>query len=81
VKYRLLFFASFTDDRTGEKKIVQLKSFVDNKNISKVIRLNTDDTYRSPGWHRVTWDANKDGVANYSRNVTYRVITVPGGER
>ncbi|MGN0847215.1 MAG: hypothetical protein ACI4RA_07515, partial [Kiritimatiellia bacterium] len=37
------------------------------------VRSDATTKLYEPGWHRITWDANADGVAVFSRNVRYRL--------
>ncbi|MGN0848037.1 MAG: hypothetical protein ACI4RA_11745, partial [Kiritimatiellia bacterium] len=50
----------------GEAK--ELTKFLDPKTL-KTVDLNGQ--FCGKGWHRVTWDANADGVAQFSQNVKY----------
>ncbi|MGN0853121.1 MAG: glycine-rich domain-containing protein [Kiritimatiellia bacterium] len=74
---RLVFFA---EDKEANWK-VQLKTFRDNADVTKTIAIGQSDSLRQQGLHRVTWDANADGVARFSRNVVYTLYLYQGQER
>ncbi|MBR1588922.1 MAG: hypothetical protein IJ658_11430, partial [Kiritimatiellae bacterium] len=60
---------------------VTLRSFRDNADVSRPVSIGETPALRAPGWHRITWDANADGVAVFSRNVIYTLQVCQGMER
>lgn len=72
---RLVFFAEI------DGKKIQLKTFRDNAAVDNVIRIGQQSDLLKEGWHRVTWDANADGVAQISKNVIYTLSICEGLER
>ena len=74
---RLVFMV--TDEVSG--RTVTMRSFRDNTDVSQPITVGGTPALRQPGWHRITWDANADGVAVFSRNVTYTLQVCQGVER
>ena len=84
VLYRLVFFATYTDD-AGNEKTVQLRSFVKNDLRSEhgyiEQRLGEKENLRKAGEHRVTWDSAKDGVNLKGRDVHIQLLACEGDER
>ena len=74
---RLVF--TVTDEISG--RTVTMRSFRDNTDVSQPIKVGGTPALRQPGWHRITWDANADGVAVFSRNVTYTLQVCQGVDR
>lgn len=74
---RLVF--TVTDEVSG--LTTTMRSFRDNADVSRTITVSGAPALRAPGWHRITWDANADGVAVFSRNITYTLRVCQGVER
>lgn len=85
VDYRLVFIATYTDEN-GEKKTLQLKSFVKNSGKNdqgrfEAQRLGEKRDLRKAGEHRVTWDSARDGVRLKNGPIALRLLACEGDER